>query len=108
MFDVATLDTVPAALMPDTPLPDPRAWLKRLAPGQWCRLVARGNWSVARVLWVDPEREHWLFSDAEIGLTHGLTRRALESLAASGLAMPLEERNVIERAVDRLLAPRPS
>ena len=108
MFDVATLDTVPAALMPDTPLPDPRAWLKRLAPGQWCRLVARGNWSVARVLWVDPAREHWLFSDAEIGLTHGLTRRALESLAASGLAMPLEERNVIERAVDRLLVPRPS
>jgi len=108
MFDVATLDTVPAALMPDTPLPDPRAWLGRLAPGQWCRLVARGDWSVARLLWVDPAREHWLFSDAEIGLTHGLTRRALESLAASGLAMPLEERNVIERAVDRLLAPRPS
>jgi hypothetical protein len=108
MFDVATLDTVPAALMPDTPLPDPRAWLKRLAPGQWCRLVARGNWSVARVLWVDPAREHWLFSDAEIGLTHGLTRRALDRLAASGLAMPLEERNVIERAVDRLLVPRPS
>ena len=105
MFDIATLDTVPAALMPETPMPGARGWLQHLAVGTWCRLVARGDWTVARVLWVDEAREHWLLSDAELGLTHGLTRRALERLAVGGLAAPLEERNLIERAVDTLMAP---
>lgn len=104
MFDIGTLETVPAALMPDTPAVDGRAWLRHLAVGQWCRLVARGSWSTARVLWVDGAREHWLFSDAELGVTHGLTRRALERLAQGGLAAPVEERTLIERAVDSLLA----
>lgn len=106
MFDIGTLETVPAALMPDGPAAtDARAWLRHLAVGQWCRLVARGSWSTARVLWVDAAREHWLFSDAELGMTHGLTRRALERLAQGGLAAPVEERTLIERAVDSLLAP---
>ncbi len=108
MFDIGTLETVPAELMPDAPGPaDARAWLRHLAVGQWCRLVARGSWSTARVVWVDAARAHWLFSDAEFGLTHGLTRRALERLAQGGLAAPVEERNLIERAVDSLLAPQP-
>jgi hypothetical protein len=105
MFDIATLDTVPAALMPEAPMPGARGWLQHLAVGTWCRLVARGDWTVARVLWVDEAREHWLLSDAELGLTHGLTRRAIERLAVGGLAAPLEERNLIERAVDALMAP---
>ena len=105
MFDIATLDTVPAALMPEAPVAGARSWLQHLAVGTWCRLVARGDWTVARVLWVDESREHWLFSDAELGLTHGLTRRALERLADGGLAGPLEQRNLIERAVDALMAP---
>ncbi|WP_428420527.1 DUF1631 family protein [Methylibium sp.] len=105
MFDIATLDTVPAALIPETPSPGARSWLQHLTVGTWCRLVARGDWTVARVLWVDEAREHWLFSDAELGLTHGLTRSALERLAVGGLAAPLEERNLIERAVDALMAP---
>lgn len=105
MFDIGTLETVPAALMPEVPATDARAWLRHLAVGQWCRLVARGSWSTARVLWVDAAREHWLFSDAELGTTHGLTRRALERLAQGGLAAPVEERTLIERAVDSLLAP---
>lgn len=105
MFDIATLDTVPAALMPEAPVAGARSWLQLLAVGTWCRLVARGDWTVARVLWVDESREHWLFSDAELGLTHGLTRRALERLADGGLAGPLEQRNLIERAVDALMAP---
>lgn len=106
LFDIATLDTVPAALMPEAPMPGAHGWLQQLAVGTWCRLVARGDWTVARVLWVDEAREHWLFSDAELGLTHGLTRRALERLAVGGLAAPLEARTLIERAVDSLLAPR--
>lgn len=106
LFDVATLDTVPAALMAESTGPGARDWLQSLQPGTWCRLVARGDWTVARVLWVDEARQHWLFSDAELGVTHGLTRRALERLGASGLAAPLESRNLVERAVDRLLAPR--
>lgn len=107
LFDVATLDTVPAALLDAADAgAAPRDWLRQLQPGSWCRLVARGSWTVARLLWVSPSREHWLFSDADEGRTHALTRRALERLVAEQLAAPLEERNVLERAVDAVLVPR--
>lgn len=109
MFDAATLDTVPAALMPDEPAPQAAGVLGRWPSGLWLRLIARGAWTHARVLWTDESRAHWLLSDAEAGLTHSLTRRALEHLGQAGLAQPLEERNLLERAVDALLvggAPR--
>lgn len=105
VYDVGSLPTVPAALMDEAPAQAaPRDWLRHLEPGAWVRLVARGSWTVARVLWVGPARELWLFSDAQEGITHALTRSALERLVAQQLAAPLEERGLLERAVDGLLA----
>ncbi|MGA0609461.1 DUF1631 family protein [Caldimonas sp. KR1-144] len=104
-FDVGSLPTVPAALLDEVALgAAPGDWLRRLEPGTWLRLVARGCWTAARLLWVGPAREMWLFSDAREGQTHALTRSALERLVALQLAAPLEERSLLERAVDRLLA----
>lgn len=104
LYDVATLDTVPAALLDDGPSgAAPQGWLQHLRPGTWCRLVARGHWTVARLLWVSPSREHWLFSDADVGRTHALTRRAVERLVQEQLATPLEQRSLLERAVDGVL-----
>lgn len=105
VYDVGSLPTVPAALMDDEAgQAAPRDWLRHLAPGTWVRLVARGSWTVARLLWVGPAREMWLFSDAQVGMTHALTRSALERLVAQQLAAPLEERGLLERAVDDLLS----
>jgi len=104
VYDVGSLPTVPAELMDEAGAAAPRDWLRHLTPGTWVRLVARGSWTVARVLWVGPAREMWLFSDAQEGITHALTRSALERLVAQQLAAPLEERGLLERAVDGLLA----
>ena len=44
-----------------------------------------------------------MFSSDHAGRMHSLTRRALERLRAEGLATSLEDRNLMQRAVDSLL-----
>lgn len=106
LLDVGALETVPAELM-DEPSPAPAArpdaWLDRVSPGTWCQLALQGGWTPLRLLWVSEARNHWLFSSAP-GVMHSYTRRALERLAGERLALPMETRNLLERAVDALLA----
>lgn len=105
LLDVSALETVPAELMSD-PTPAaarPGAWLDRVSTGTWCQLALQGGWTPLRLLWVSEARNHWLFSSAP-GVMHSYTRRALERLASERLAVPLETRNLLERAVDALLA----
>ena len=106
LLDFGTLDTVPAELLDGSGAAAPRDWSRHLAPGMWCRLVPRGSWTVARLLWIGERRDHLLFSDADLGLTHALTRAAFERLVAEQLAAPLEERSLLERAVDSLMVQR--
>ncbi|MEN9544363.1 MAG: hypothetical protein RLZZ598_1196 [Pseudomonadota bacterium] len=105
LLDFCNLQTVPADLYDGTATA-PRNWAHHLALGTWCRLVPRGGWTVARLLWVSDSREHLLFGDADLGLTHALTRSAFERLVAEQLAAPLEERMLLERAVDAVVAHR--
>ncbi len=107
LLDFGSLQTVPAELLDDAAATAPRDWSRHLALGMWCRLVPRGSWTVARLLWIGDRRDHLLFSDADLGLTHALTRAAFERLVAEQLAAPLEERSLLERAVDTLMARRP-
>jgi hypothetical protein len=105
LLDVSALETVPAELMSD-PTPAaarPGAWLDRVSTGTWCHLALQGGWTPLRLLWVSEARNHWLFSSAP-GAMHSYTRRALERLASERLAVPLETRNLLERAVDAVLA----
>lgn len=107
LLDVSGLETVPAELMSAsaTPAPasKPGAWLDKVNTGTWCHLALQDGWTPLRLLWVSEARNHWLFSSAP-GVTHSYTRRALERLAGEGLAVPLETRNLLERAVDAVLA----
>jgi Protein of unknown function (DUF1631) len=106
LLDFGTLHTVPAELLDGAGAVAPRDWSRHLAPGIWCRFVPRGSWTVARLLWVGERQDHLLFSDADLGITHALTRAAFERLVVEQLAAPLEERSLLERAVDSLVVGR--
>lgn len=103
VIDEGQLDTLPAEMV-DTAAPvRSLRWLDGAQPGLWCHLFAQGGWRAARLIWVSETRAHWLLSSAA-GATHSLTARAVERLARDGLLAPLEERNLLERAIDGWLA----
>jgi len=103
VIDEGQLDTLPAEMV-DTAAPGRSLrWLDGAQPGLWCHLFAQGGWRAARLIWVSETRAHWLLSSAA-GATHSLTARAVERLARDGLLAPLEERNLLERAIDGWLA----
>lgn len=78
-------------------------WIDSLQKGSWCKLLLQGKWTSAHLLWFSANRQFFMFSSDHAGRMHSLTRRALERLRSEGLATSLEERNVMQRAVDSLL-----
>jgi hypothetical protein len=78
-------------------------WIDSLQKGSWCKLFMQGKWTSAHLLWFSGNRQFFMFSSDHAGRMHSLTRRALERLRAEGLATSLEERNLMQRAVDSLL-----
>lgn len=107
VLDVASLDTVPAALLDQAQTGAAQAgtsWLERAEPGLWAQLFSGGDWIRVRLLWQSQDGEHWVFGGPAAGEARALTRRALQRLADERLAFALEERNLVERAVDALLA----
>ena len=78
-------------------------WIDSLQKGSWCKLLLQGKWTSAHLLWYSGNRQFFMFSSDHAGRMHSLTRRALERLRIEGLATSLEERNLMQRAVDSLL-----
>ena len=106
VFDLASLDTVPAALLDQAHSSDHPAapWLQRARPGTWVELFSGGDWVSVRLLWQSDDGEHWVFGGPAPWQARALTRRALQRLVDERLAYALEARNLVERAVDALLA----
>jgi hypothetical protein len=102
VIDERHLDTMPAEMADAAPAASLR-WLDGALPGLWCHAFLRGVWRAVRLIWVSETRAHWLFV-SDPGVTHSLTARAVERLARDGLLAPLEERNLLERAIDGWLA----
>lgn len=102
VIDERHLDTMPAEMADTAPAVSLR-WLDGAQPGLWCHAFLRSAWRAVRLIWVSETRAHWLFV-SDPGVTHSLTARAVERLARDGLLAPLEERNLLERAVDGWLA----
>lgn len=105
VIDESHLDTMPAAMADGLPGALAPRWIDDAQPGLWCQLFIDGGWRAARLVWVSEPRGHWLFS-SDAGRAHLLTARAIERLAREGLLQALEERNLLERAVDGWLADR--
>ena len=118
VLDLSTLDTVPASLMPaasgaaeDGDLAErgrrAEAAVAALTPGRAARLLLQGHWHDAQLLWRSADAELLLFADAA-GLTHALTRCALERLHVEGLARLDAPPSYVQRAIDALLASQPA
>lgn len=112
VFDTASLETVPAALLDEprsTQAPDAAAWLAALQPGTWCRIFVATRLTPLRLLWVSPVRQSWIFSSGAWSgegspRVYALTQRALQTLYAAHLAHDLEGPGTLERAADALFA----
>lgn len=105
--NLGSLPTVPMPYAEDTAdLPGtatPSAWADALQKGMWCKLFMQGQWTTTHLLWVSANRQFYMFTSERAGRMHTMTRRALERLRAEGLATDLEDRSLMQRAVDSML-----
>lgn len=105
--NLGSLPTVPMAYgdesrHPETPQ-TPANWAESLHKGMWCKLFLQGQWTTAHLLWISANRQFFMFTSDRAGRMHSMTRRALERLRAEGLATNMEDRSLMQRAVDSLL-----
>ncbi len=102
-LDIATLDTVPAALLPET-RPQGTATLP-LAPGDHVHAYLQGRWRFLQLLLVDESLPLWLLRepDDEEPRLWPVRPAAIERLLAERLAKPLRVRSLVRRAADRVL-----
>jgi len=102
---VGDLPTVPMGMASErgesAPQGDP--WLAQLTAGTWCKLFVRGRWTTAQLIWRSEKDQFSLFSSPGGNRPHALTRSALARLRAEGLATALEDRNLVQRAVDGIV-----
>jgi hypothetical protein len=106
-LDVPQLDTVPADLFPQGPLPAaaPQAggdWLEALRPGAWVRMFMQGRWVQAQLLWPGERRDIWLFGDGASDLTWAVRRRALMLMHSEHLIKDLSQRSLLRSAAERV------
>ncbi|MBL0730115.1 DUF1631 family protein [Piscinibacter sp. HJYY11] len=107
LIDLASLETVPAALMdstePGSSADEARQWVQRMALGERYRLFLHGAWTCVQLLWRSDQGHFFLFAGELPQQTHSVSLRALERLRAEKLLRPLHEQPLIQRAVDGLL-----
>jgi len=107
VIDLASMDTVPADFLPTGPMEvsveQSGRRIDALAPGQRLRLFLQGRWTRVQLLWRSDQGLYFLFAGERAGVTHSITRRALERLDAAALVAPLEIKPVVPRTVDALL-----
>lgn len=107
LIDLASLETVPAALMdsaePGSSSDEARQWVHHMALGERYRLFLHGAWACVQLLWRSDQGRFFLFAGELPQETHSVSLRALERLRAEKLLRPLHEQPLIQRAVDGLL-----
>lgn len=107
LIDLASLETVPAALMdsaePGSSVDEAKQWVQRMALGERYRLFLHGAWACVQLLWRSDQGHFYLFAGELPQQTHSVSLRALERLRAEKLLRPLHDQPLIQRAVDGLL-----
>jgi hypothetical protein len=101
VIDLASMQTVPAELMPsDGPPVRLLKGVEVLQEADRLRLFLRGRWARVQLLWRSEQRLFYLFAGETPARTYSVTYRALERLNSAGLMQPLENRSLLERALD--------
>jgi Protein of unknown function (DUF1631) len=103
-LDIATLDTVPAALMGDPPA---RATghlaATGLPPGATLRAYLQGERRTLVSLWQDKRRDLALLQEPATGRLFAVHQRAMDSLQAAGLAHAYKVRSLVRRSADKVM-----
>lgn len=105
--DHTQLPTVPADLYDTLPatlaeVPPADAWLESLQMGSIARLLMRGRWVHAELLWRSPQRELWLWGDCRSDEVWPVRRGALRMLFQGRLATTAMPDAVVREAAHRL------
>jgi Protein of unknown function (DUF1631) len=100
----AGLPTVPLDIGSVDSAAGPAAWVDGLPSGCRCRLFLEGTWMTARLRWVSPTRNLFVFSSRHGRRSHSLTRRMLQKLRHAGLATRVENGMLLAQAIDTLTA----
>ena len=79
---------------------DPLAFIDSLQEGHWVHWYLQGQWTRAQLAWHSPQGMFFMFTSRVGGQAHSLTRRAFERLLRSGHILPLEDKNLMDRAVE--------
>jgi hypothetical protein len=79
------------------------AWMAKLTAGSWYHMFVQGQWVTAQLMWSSDNGQFFMFASQHAGHSHSLTRRAVERLLAEGLITVLEDRSLMQRAVDSLI-----
>ncbi len=79
---------------------DPLAFIDSLQEGHWVHWHLQGQWTRAQLAWHSPQGMFFMFTSRVGGQAHSLTRRAFERLLRSGHILPLEDKNLMDRAVE--------
>lgn len=103
-LDIANLDTVPAALLPEAATP-PTGLLDAvgLPPGAALRAYLQGERRTLVSLWQDRQHELALLREPATEQLFAVRQRAIAQLQAEGLAFPYKVRSLVRRSADRVL-----
>jgi hypothetical protein len=104
--DVASMETVPADLLPHAPAtgsdPPAASWLDAQRPACWYRIFLRGRWTVVRLPWRSDSGTRWLFASPYPQGNDAFDRGALLRLRAEAPLRPLAERAIVVRAAENV------
>jgi hypothetical protein len=103
-LDIATLDTVPAALLPEDAAPAPGQLAAiGLPSGMALRAYLQGDRRTLVSLWQDRQRELALLREPATDQLFAVRQRAIAKLQDEGLAHPYKVRSLVRRSADKVL-----
>lgn len=107
LIDIASMETVPADLIEEPPVdmltdaPHQRAqWVADLPLGARYRIFLRGRWMRVQLIWRSAMGSLLLFAGETPDRTHSITERALQRLLDERLLLPMEDKTLVQRAID--------
>ncbi|MES2718697.1 MAG: DUF1631 family protein [Pseudomonadota bacterium] len=103
-LDVGNLDTVPAALLPEsTPPGNAQLATTGLPPGAALRAYLQGERRILVSLWQDRRHELALLREPATEQLFAVRQSAIASLQTQGLAFPYKVRSLVRRSADKVL-----
>lgn len=105
-LDIASLDTVPAALLPESAPPSTASGLLGavgLPPGAALRAYLQGERRTLVSLWQDGQHELALLREPATERLFAVRQCAIGQLQAEGLAFPYKVRSLVRRSADKVL-----